>query len=89
MIHVHLYWCYTYDEKSIVDNHFYHIITVTMCAVGIKENQEKLPTLYWLPKLHNRPYEARFIANSSPCTTTELSKLLLNYCPLLLSETYN
>ena len=34
------------------------------------------PTIYWLPKLHKRPYKARFIANSSSCTTTELSKLL-------------
>ena len=30
----------------------------------------------WLPKLHKRPYKARFIANSSSCTTTGLSKLL-------------
>ena len=44
--------------------------------VSVKEGQDKLPTLYWLPKLHNRPYKARFIANSSSCTTTELSKLL-------------
>ena len=29
-----------------------------------------------LPKLHKRQYKARFIANSSSCTTTELSKLL-------------
>ena len=27
-------------------------------------------------KLHKRPYKARFIANSSSCTTTELFKLL-------------
>ena len=32
--------------------------------------------MYWLPKLHKRPYKARSIANSSSCTTTELSKLL-------------
>ena len=32
--------------------------------------------MYWLPKRHKRPYKARFIANSSFCTTTELSKLL-------------
>ena len=36
----------------------------------------KLPTLYWLPKLHKRPYKSRFIANSNSCTTTELSILL-------------
>ena len=32
--------------------------------------------LNWLPKFHKTPYKARFIANSSSCTTTELSKLL-------------
>ena len=36
----------------------------------------KVPTLYWLPKLHKHPYIARFIASSSSCTKTELSKLL-------------
>ena len=42
----------------------------------LKECQDKLPTKYWLHKLHKRPYKARFIANSISCTTTELSKLL-------------
>ena len=44
-------------------------------SVCVNEGQDKLPTMYWLPKLHKRPYKARF-ANSSSCTTTELSKLL-------------
>ena len=44
--------------------------------MSIKEKQDRLPTLYWLPKLHKRPYKACFIANSSSCTTTVLSKLL-------------
>ena len=42
----------------------------------VDEDHSKLPTLYWLPKLHKRPYKSRFIANSSGCTTTELSILL-------------
>ena len=42
----------------------------------VDEDHGKLPTLYWLPKLHKRPYKSRFIANSSACTTTELSILL-------------
>ena len=45
-------------------------------SVCVKERQDRLPTMYWLPKLHKTPYTARFIANSSSCTTTELSKLL-------------
>ena len=53
------------------------ILSVTAkFAVSIKEKQDRLPTLYWLPKLHKRPYKARFIANSSSCTATVLSKLL-------------
>ena len=42
----------------------------------VDEDHSKLPTLYWLPKLHKRPYKSRCIANSSACTTTELSILL-------------
>ena len=42
----------------------------------VDEDHCKLPTLYWLPKLYKRPYKSRFIANSSSCTTTELSNLL-------------
>ena len=44
--------------------------------MGVQGKQNRLPTLYWLPKLHRRPYKARFIANSSSCATTVLSKLL-------------
>ena len=40
----------------------------------VDEDHSKLSTLYWLPKLHKRPYN--FIANSSACTTNELSILL-------------
>ena len=42
----------------------------------VDEDHSKLPTLYGLPKLHKRTYKSRFIANSSACTTTELSILL-------------
>ena len=45
----------------------------------VDEDHSKLPTLYWLPKLHKWPYKSRFIANPSACTTTELSILLKNH----------
>ena len=41
------------------------------------------PTMYWLPKLHKRPYKARFIANSNSCTTTELSKESVTFLGVL------
>ena len=45
-------------------------------GVFVDEDHNKLPTLYWLPKLHKRSYKSRFIAYSSACATTELSILL-------------
>ena len=44
--------------------------------MSIKEKRDGLPALCWLPRLRGRPCGARFIANSSSCTTTVLSKLL-------------
>ena len=62
------------EETSVVNGHWNHL--APKFSVCVKERQDILPTMYWLPKLHKRPYKARFIANSSSCTTTELSKLL-------------
>ena len=57
-----------------MNGHCNHLaLTFSVC---VKERQDRLPTMYWLPKLHKTLYKARFIANSSSCTTTELSKLL-------------
>ena len=62
------------EEKSVVNGHCNHL--ALKFSVCVKERQDRLPAIYWLPKLHKTPYKARFIANSSSCTTTELSKLL-------------
>ena len=59
------------DERSVGNKRCNDIDT--KFAVGITESQERLPTFYWLPKLHKRRYKARFIANSSSCTTTSMS----------------
>ena len=40
----------------------------------VKIDKCELPTFYWLPKLHKRPYKSHFISNSSHCSTTILSK---------------
>ena len=36
------------------DEHGYH--TALHFGVKAKENQDKVTTLYWLPKLHYKPY---------------------------------
>ena len=62
------------DEKYVVNS---HLNELSLC---VTERQDKLPAMYWLPKLHKRQYKARSIANSSSCTSIELSKLL-TACP--------
>ena len=62
------------DEKTVVNSHLNEL--PLKFSVGVKERQDILHTMYWLPKLHKRPYKARFIVNSKSGTTTELSELL-------------
>ena len=38
------------SERVVVDGHGCH--TVLYFGVKAKQNQDKVPTLYWLPKLH-------------------------------------
>ena len=63
-----------FDETSIVDRHRGH--NAAKFGVFVDEDHSKLPTTYWLSKLHKRPYKSLFIANSSSCTPTKLSFLL-------------
>ena len=45
-------------------------------SVNVKDRQDNLPMMNWLPTLQQKPYKARCIANSRSCTTTEFSKSL-------------
>ena len=75
------------EEKSVVNGHCNHL--ALKFSVCVKERQDRLPTMYWLPKLHKTPYKARFIANSSSCTTTELSKLLTSCLTAVKNHVYD
>ena len=61
------------SERSVVSE---HVAKCEQLRVDVNITQHKLPTMYWIPKLHKKPYKARFIANSTFCTTTKLSVLL-------------
>ena len=65
------------DETSIVDRHRFHM--AAKFGVFVDEDHSRLPTIYWLPKLHKWPYKSRFISYSISCTTTDLS-ILLTFC---------
>ena len=62
----------TLSSGDIVGKHLDY-----MRAQGIKvpSVMHKLPSFYWLPKLHKNPYGNRFTAASNACTTKPLSGL--------------
>ena len=51
----------------------------------VDDDPSKLPTIYWLPKLHKPHFQSRFIANSSSFTTTEVS-ILLTSCLTVINN---
>ena len=60
-------------EEEILDNHW-----SILCSFGISTKYEELdlPSLYWIPKLHERPFKQHYIAGSAKFSTKPLSKLL-------------
>ena len=56
------------DVKTVVNSHSNEL--PYKFDVNVKERQDRHFTMYWLPKLHKRPYKTRFIANSSSCIST-------------------
>ena len=53
-----------------------HLDYMVKNKIDVQEQHEQLPSFYWLPKLHKKPYGARFIAAFNKCTTKQLSSLL-------------
>ena len=47
------------SERVIVDGHGCH--TALHLGVKVKENQDKVPTLHWLPKLHKNPIKQNLL----------------------------
>ena len=57
------------DEKTVVNSHSNDL--PFKLAVNVKARQDKLPTMYWLPNLHKRPYKARLTS----CLTAVKSRV--------------
>ena len=54
--------------------------------IDLQEQHEQLPSFYWLPKLHKKPYGSRFIAASNKCTTKQLSSVLTSCFKTILTN---
>ena len=47
------------DAKSVVDRH--RCCLTAKLGVFVDGGHSKFPKLYWLPKLHKRPYKSRLL----------------------------
>ena len=72
------------DVKSIKSRHKIYLKK----KLGWKEIPDYLPFIYWIPKMHKKPFsKQRYIAASYRCTTKPLSALLTK-CFKLLEKTH-
>ena len=62
------------DERSDIDRHWPHMFAKLGVTAFVDENQDRCPK--WNPKLHKRPCNSRFIADSRSYIAIELFILL-------------
>ena len=79
----------TYEEQqcspdAVTGN---HTSSLTKFNIKLTEKESKLPHIYWIPKVHKKAYKSRFIAGSSSCATTKISKLITS-CLRLIKKHY-
>lgn len=58
-------------------------------GLEVSEQNKCLPVMYWLPKLHKTPSDARFIVASSTCSTKPLSSAISNVFKLIFQQVKN
>ena len=54
-------------------------LNITLCKSynpPVSERDEKLPCMYWTPKMHYTPSRSRFIVASASCSTKPISKVV-------------
>ena len=71
------------DIKSIIKRHARYLKS----NLGTVDMPEAFPFLYWIPKMHKKPFsKQRYIAASYSCTTKPLSQLLTKILKLVEKE---
>ena len=63
-----------------------HVSFMRTIDIKVDTTMQKLPSFYWLPKMHKTPVGPRFIAASYSCTTKPLSRLLTKCLSLVLTH---
>ena len=78
---------YVPQDRTVDDIIQTHATTLQdVSDIKLQQREKNLPQIYWIPTLHKTPYRARFIAGSSSCTTTRLSKLITECLKIVRSH---
>ena len=83
-------------EKSVINNHIFH--NATRFAVSVNGDQKRLPSFYWLPKLHKKHIRLDLLLilahvrlpnyqNCKPLVLLLLKKHVIEYCVSTLYTT--
>ena len=71
---------------SVIKRHFMFLKT---CDLKTDEKMHKLPSMYWIPKLHKNPIGERFIIASPECSIKPLLKDVTCILKLLQNNVSN
>ena len=77
----------TRNEQSIVDLHKHDL--KTNHNIDVSDENECLPSIYWLPKLHKNPLKFRFIIAAPKCSVKPLSKAVTSVFLLFYNQIEN
>ena len=83
--------CQTYER---LDKDYHQIINdnIELCkkyGLQVGEKEQYLPIMYWMPKMHKNPVDARFIVASANCSTKPLSKVVSGVFKLIFMQIRN
>ena len=82
-VYIYIIHIYIYIYIYIIYIYIYIYIYIKSSVLGfrilglkIREEHKSLPVIYWIPKLHYTPSQARVIIASSRCITEPISKVV-------------
>ena len=73
------------DIPSVILN---NVAICDKCGLTVSEYYQKLPIVYWMPKMHKTPSGARFIVASGTCSTKPLSKAISSVFKLIFDQVH-
>ena len=76
----------TNTKKEIINQ---HINYCKKFGLDVSKEEEELPIMYWMPKIHKSPIGCRFIVASKKCSTKPLTKTVSHIFKMIFAHVEN